>query len=665
MREEPTGELAQEGRASESSDGGLVTRVRSGSFTAIGDPHADLERAVETMSREDLAALVLGARDALQEQDARFAHMLDIGSALGNALHIDDLLDIIVEKTTELMGAERSTLFLIDGRTQELWSKVVQGSVNIEIRLQLGQGIAGWVALTGKSLNIRDAYRDPRFNPKVDESTGYQTRNILCQPIRNLQGHIIGVIQVLNKLVGAFSDEDEYLMSAIASQAAIAIENSKLYLSAIEQNMELIEIKDRLEHKVGELDVLYELERQIGRAQTLEDVVASVFEKTLSLVHAGAGVLTLRGGIGQSQQQVWVVADRGEWKTKWELTRGVLSPRLGIGALAVRSRAPISWRSSEAPGPDEEVCATRQAVHELVDELGLGLEVENAYALPLMDEGEALGALIVLNTIELDEHGQVGLGQDGVKILSVVAGQLAASVAARRRREEEEKNQRLVSIGQMLSGVLHDFKNPMAIISGYVQLMARADDPEQRSTFATSILKQFDQLNQMTRELLAFARGDSNILVRKVFVHKLMDDLKELLVPELDAHGVALEFDLEYRNEVYIDTAKMKRAILNLARNAAESMSAKGGGVFTVRVRLDEELDQVVFELKDEGGGIPEGIRDNLFESFVTHGKENGTGLGLAIVKKMVEDHGGEVLVETETGVGTTFVIRIPRKVAV
>ena len=94
MREEPTGELAQEGRASESSDGGLVTRVRSGSFTAIGDPHADLERAVETMSREDLAALVLGARDALQEQDARFAHMLDIGSALGNALHIDDLLDI-------------------------------------------------------------------------------------------------------------------------------------------------------------------------------------------------------------------------------------------------------------------------------------------------------------------------------------------------------------------------------------------------------------------------------------------------------------------------------------------------------------------------------------------------------------------------------------------
>jgi signal transduction histidine kinase/putative methionine-R-sulfoxide reductase with GAF domain len=661
MREDPTVEVSgAEGRGAKATDGALATRVRSGTFTAIGDPHAQLERAVASMSREDLVSLVLGARDALQEQDARFAHMLDIGSALGNALHIDDLLDIIVEKTTELMRAERSSLFLIDESTQELWSKVVQGSVNIEIRLQLGQGIAGWVALTGKSLNIKDAYKDPRFNPKVDESTGYQTRNILCQPIRNLQGHIIGVIQVLNKHAGAFSDEDEYLMSAIASQAAIAIENSKLYLSAIEQNMELIEIKDRLEHKVGELDVLYELERQLGRAQTLEEVVSGVFEKTLDLVHAGAGVLTLAGEPGQSQQ-AWVVADRGEWKTKWELSHGTLEPRVGVGALAARAREPIVWRAErEAPADDG---AVRGAIHELVDALELGLEVENAYALPLMDEGEALGALIVLNTIELDEHGQVGLGPDGVKILSVVAGQLAASIAARRRREEEEKNQRLMSIGQMLSGVLHDFKNPMAIISGYVQLMARADDPEQRATFATSILKQFDQLNQMTRELLAFARGDSNLLIRKIFVHKLMADLKELLVPELDAHGVTLEFDLEYRNEVYIDVAKMKRAILNLARNAAESMSPRGGGVFTVRVWLDEEREQAVFVFKDEGGGIPEDIRDNLFESFVTHGKKNGTGLGLAIVKKMVEDHGGEVSVETETGVGTTFEVRIPQKV--
>src|SRR5690606_20158785 len=199
------------------------------------------------------------------------------------ALHVDQLLETIVEKTTELMDAERSTLFLVDDQTRELWSKVVQGGINIEIRLQQGQGIAGWVALTGKSLNIRDAYQDPRFNPKVDEDTGYITRNILCQPIRNLRGDITGVLQVLNRREDNFTDEDEYLLSAIASQAAIAIENSKLYLSAVTRNMELIHIKDKLEQKVGELDLLFELERLLGRAQSLEALLRGVGERLLEL----------------------------------------------------------------------------------------------------------------------------------------------------------------------------------------------------------------------------------------------------------------------------------------------------------------------------------------------------------------------------------------------
>lgn len=604
-------------------------------------PPKQLKKQLARYDRDQLQDLVLMSGMLLRRQETRFSHMQDIGSALGQSLHIDDLLDTIVNKITELMDAERSTLFLIDDKSQELWSKVVQGNINIEIRLQNGQGIAGWVALTGKSLNIRDAYKDPRFHSKVDEATGYQTRNILCQPIRNTHGDIIGVVQVLNRRHGNFTDEDEYLLSALASQAAIAIENSKLYLSAIEQNMELIEIKDQLEHKVEELDMLYELERLISRAPTYDEMIEGVLESLLQLVHANAAVLSLRNGVFD----MYYVVDEGEWKPNlrhWHVSGGELSP---LAQVAVRNR--------------EASILSQSAVDEHAQsfESLMGIELENALVMPLVYEETLLGTLEVFNTIDHNEHGEMGFAQDDIKLISVVISQLSASIIARRRREEEEKNERLASIGQMLSGVLHDFKNPMAIISGYVQLMARADEAQTRKQFADNILKQFEQLNQMTRELLNFARGDQNILLRKVFLHKFMNEVEELLKPELESRGVTLTIDMSYRNDVRIDQVKIKRAILNLARNAAEAMLPDGG---TFHIGIERQADEVLMTFTDNGPGIPESIRGNLFESFVTQGKKDGTGLGLAIVKRIIEEHGGNIRFETASNEGTTFFVTLP-----
>ncbi|MBZ5516551.1 MAG: GAF domain-containing protein [Acidobacteriia bacterium] len=98
-----------------------------------------------------------------------------------------------------------------------------------EIRVPRGIGIAGLVALTGETVNIKDAYQDPRFNPEVDRRTGYHTRTILCMPLRNETGEIIGVMQVLNKKEGVFTEEDEQFLNALGSQTAIALENSRLF----------------------------------------------------------------------------------------------------------------------------------------------------------------------------------------------------------------------------------------------------------------------------------------------------------------------------------------------------------------------------------------------------------------------------------------------------
>ncbi|MGH8703752.1 MAG: GAF domain-containing protein, partial [Burkholderiales bacterium] len=119
-------------------------------------------------------------------------------SALGAERNLDALLLKIMEKTSDVLEADRSTLFLLDSEKNELWSKVAQGAALNEIRFPVGAGIAGFVARSGETVNIPDAYADPRFNRDVDKRTGYRTRTILCAPVRDPQGEIIGVAQVLN-----------------------------------------------------------------------------------------------------------------------------------------------------------------------------------------------------------------------------------------------------------------------------------------------------------------------------------------------------------------------------------------------------------------------------------------------------------------------------------
>src|SRR5690606_9343285 len=142
---------------------------------------------------------------------------------------LERLLDLILREAKHVVDADRCTLFVLDHDREELWSRIAQGLEVAEIRLPLGQGIAGFVAAHDEVVNIEDAYADPRFNRDVDVSTGYQTRSILCVPMRGARGEVVGVIQALNSSVtDAFTDEDEELLLALGGQAASAIQNALL-----------------------------------------------------------------------------------------------------------------------------------------------------------------------------------------------------------------------------------------------------------------------------------------------------------------------------------------------------------------------------------------------------------------------------------------------------
>ncbi len=197
---------------------------KKGRFT----PH-DLALFQDMVSQGTLAlqsAQDIERMERLRQQEMEF---INVVSDVTADIKLGSLLQKVMGEATRMLNAERSTLFLNDEKTSELWSEVGQGLEAMQIRLPNHLGIAGAVFTSGKTINIPYAYADLRFNPGFDKKTGFFTRSILCVPVVNKSGRIIGVTQVLNKRGGPFSAEDEARLRAFTAQVSIALENAKLF----------------------------------------------------------------------------------------------------------------------------------------------------------------------------------------------------------------------------------------------------------------------------------------------------------------------------------------------------------------------------------------------------------------------------------------------------
>jgi adenylate cyclase len=194
------------------------------------------------------------------------AALLRATASLGQSLDLEATLRLVMDQARDLMQADRSTLFMLSKETGELWSKVAtaDGEDFVEIRIPANRGIAGYVASTGQSLNIPDAYKDPRFDPSTDKRTGYTTRNILCMPVFNSGGDLIGVTQLINKQQGSFTSSDEEFMRAFNIQAGIALENAKLFENVLIEKQYQKDILQSLSDAVISTDMQ-------GRIVTIND----------------------------------------------------------------------------------------------------------------------------------------------------------------------------------------------------------------------------------------------------------------------------------------------------------------------------------------------------------------------------------------------------------
>jgi adenylate cyclase len=204
---------------------------------------------------------------------------LDMSEIINLRLDIKDLIERVVLMAGKIMKADRATLFLVDPAAGELWSMVMEGETNRIIRIPIGSGIAGWVAQHGEILNIKDAYTDPRFNQDIDRRTGYTSRSILCGPVTNLQGEPLGVIQVINRKDGPFTEKDESLFRILAHQVAISVEN--FYLSR------------RMMAGYEKMSVLLDVVTSVSQSMDLSSIIARIVEKITQILHAERSSLFL------------------------------------------------------------------------------------------------------------------------------------------------------------------------------------------------------------------------------------------------------------------------------------------------------------------------------------------------------------------------------------
>jgi signal transduction histidine kinase/putative methionine-R-sulfoxide reductase with GAF domain len=527
-----------------------------------------------------------------------------VSMAVGESDQIDHLLQLIVDTTTDVLDADRATLFLRED--DKLVSRVKQGHEFTRIIVDIGRGIAGHVAKTGKPLRVKDAYADPRFDPAWDQKGGYRTRSILAAPVRNTSGAIVGVLQVLNK----------------RGEPGLFTRNEDLRQASLE-----------LERSLADLELLYDMEAAMSRSEKMSDLARNAVTLIARACEAEAGAVLVKR---EGDLTLYVVnVARPD-----DVRQVIVKPGEGLAARCMQL-------GELAHIGDARHVGDPARVRELV-----GIAVKNALVAPLLDEeGEALGALALYNL----KAGERFLADDA-RLFRLVAGNVSTEVGvleSRRRRAEAE---RLGSIGRLLSGVMHDLRTPLAVISGYLQLMESEGDAAARKKHGETIREQFEFISAMQKDLLAYARGETTLLVRKVYLGRFCEGIAKQFKPELAGSTIEFIVDVRHNGVAYFDESKLTRALGNLLRNGIEAMDGMRG---TLSLVCDADDEDLIMAVSDTGRGIPKTIKNRLFEPFVTEGKKLGTGLGLANVKKIVGEHGGGVQVESSKK-GTTFTIRIP-----
>ena len=225
-------------------------------------------------------------------------------------------------------------------------------------------------------------------------------------------------------------------------------------------------------------------------------------------------------------------------------------------------------------------------------------------------------------------------------------------------QQELLEAERLATIGRMASSVSHDLRHSLAAIVANAEFLCESRlSTDQREELYQEIRIAVNQMTELIDSLLEFSRTRESL--RRTFgsVKESVERVVQAVRTHPRFHPVRIAIRQEGSSSGWFDTRKLERALYNLLLNSCEAIRADDGWI---NIDLREAQGFLEIRVSDNGGGIPESIRGKLFEPFISSGKENGTGLGLTVVQKIVQDHGGDVVVEETSNDGTVFRITLP-----
>ena len=223
--------------------------------------------------------------------------------------------------------------------------------------------------------------------------------------------------------------------------------------------------------------------------------------------------------------------------------------------------------------------------------------------------------------------------------------------------EDMLKTEKMAVVGAMMNTIIHDFKNPFTLISLGAQVIMQRHSDERTQQICRNIEEQVRRMVDMANEIADYSRGQQSLEFTPINLKKLFQRFKDLNYPFFQKDDI--EFNLEIEDvTIEAEENKLIRVLQNLTSNAIDSFEDRGGVVTIIARRKNDGAEIII---RDNGVGVPEQIRDKIFEPFVTFGKSGGTGLGTAIVKSIIDAHRGTIRFETSIRNGTTFFIWLPK----
>jgi signal transduction histidine kinase len=511
-------------------------------------------------------------------------------------LHLDELLEALLLRTRELLGVDTCAVLLLDEQERELVARAAVGieeEVEAGVRIPVGRGFAGRVAALKQPVILDDVDHADVLNPILHEKG---IKSMLGVPLL-VAGNAIGVLHVGTLTPRDFNEGDVELLQLAADRAAVAIEHARLFQA--ERHA-----RERVEHVQAVTDAaLAHLE--------VEDLLAVLLPRIRDILRADTCAVLL---LDESTNELVARAALG---IEEEVEAGVRIPvGGGFAGRVAASKQPVIL----------DDLATAHVLNPILREKG----IQSMLGVPLLVGAEAIGVMHVGSLVRRS------FTSDDVELLQLVSQRVAIAIERAQLHEETLQLDQLKL--NFVAIASHELRTPATSVYGALTTLVerRGLPPETREELLVTAQQQSDRMRQLIEQLLDLSRLDANALgvkPRPVVLHSVLSAIAAAAPGD-----VSLQLDVPVDLAVVADPLVLERIVSNLLANAIRH------GAPPIRISVEQANGSFCISVEDEGGGVPEELRERLFERFTRVDAGGGSGLGLAIARAYARAHGGELL---------------------